>query len=72
MVWQDMTPIEALRMALDLEERAFKTYMDVVNHVTREETREVFKYLAGEEKKHQEVIKAEMEKPYYKKKSEEL
>ena len=71
MVWQDMTPLEALKMALDMEIRAHNTYMDVVKHSTREETKEVFKYLAAEELKHQTLIKKEMEKPYYKEKSEE-
>jgi len=55
-------PMEVIRMALEREEAAYRNYAEYARTATQPEIREMFRYLAGEEKKHIKLLTDEIEK----------
>ena len=49
-------------MALDREKDAYRNYTEYARIATQPEIRELFRYLAGEEKKHVKLLTEEIEK----------
>lgn len=66
MVDADLTPLEALRLALNREEAAEEFYVSTAKRVKDEGTRKMFTFLAGEERKHQRLIQDEIDKNFLK------
>lgn len=57
----EMTYQQALVMAMKKEEKAYRFYMTWKDRCGREEVGRVFRFLAGEEKKHKESLEAAYE-----------
>ncbi|NJD62364.1 MAG: hypothetical protein FIA93_06545 [Deltaproteobacteria bacterium] len=60
-----MSPIEIIRMALDREKDAVRDYTEYAKTAEDPSIREMFLFLAGEEKKHVRLLQAEVEKEVY-------
>lgn len=56
------TPIDVIRMALGREKAAYRNYTEYARIATQPEIRDLFHYLAGEEKKHVKLLSDEIEK----------
>jgi erythrin-vacuolar iron transport family protein len=56
------SPIDVIRMALDREKEAYRIYSEYARAATEPEIREMFLYLADEEKKHVKLLTDEIEK----------
>ncbi len=56
------TPIDVIRMALAREKAAYRNYTEYARIATQPEIRDLFHYLAGEEKKHVKLLSDEIEK----------
>ena len=57
-----VNPMDVIRMALDREKIAYRNYTEYARIATQPEIRELFKYLAEEEKKHVKLLSDEIEK----------
>ncbi|MBE0605004.1 MAG: hypothetical protein IH610_01810 [Deltaproteobacteria bacterium] len=57
-----VNPMEVIRMALDREKIAYRNYTEYSRIATQPEIRELFRYLAEEEKKHVKLLSDEIEK----------
>jgi len=55
-------PMEVIRMALDREKVAYRNYTEYARLATEPAIRELFQYLAEEEKKHVKLLTDEIEK----------
>jgi len=55
-------PMDVIRMALEREKVAYRNYTEYARIATQPEIRELFKYLAEEEKKHVKLLSDEIEK----------
>ena len=66
MVQADLTPLEALQLALEREKGAEEFYLKVAARLTEESSRKMFEFLAGEERKHQRMIQDEIDKNFMK------
>jgi len=55
-------PMDVIRMALDREKAAYRNYTEYARIATQPEIRELFHYLAEEEKKHVKLLSDEIEK----------
>ena len=66
MVQADLTPLEALQLALEREKGAEEFYLKVAGRLTEESSRKMFEFLAGEERKHQRMIQDEIDKNFLK------
>jgi rubrerythrin len=55
-------PMDVIRMALEREKTAVRKYSEYARTATQPEIRELFEYLAGEEKKHVKLLTDEIEK----------
>jgi len=55
-------PMEVIRMALDREKVAYRNYTEYARIATQPEIRDLFRYLAEEEKKHVKLLSDEIEK----------
>jgi len=55
-------PMDVIRMALDREKVAYRNYTEYARIATQPEIRELFHYLAEEEKKHVKLLTDEIEK----------
>jgi rubrerythrin len=55
-------PMDVIRMALEREKVAYRNYTEYARTATQPEIREMFLYLAGEEKKHIKLLTDEIEK----------
>jgi rubrerythrin len=53
----NMSPMSALQLALDSEEKAFWFYDEALKHVTNSEVRELFEELRDEETEHVRMVK---------------
>ena len=53
----NMSPMSALQLALDSEEKAFWFYDEALKHVTNPEVRELFEELRDEETEHVRMVK---------------
>lgn len=62
----DMTPLEALRLALKREQDAEAFYHSIADNLKDEGTRKMFTFLLGEERKHQRIIQDEIDKNFLK------
>ena len=62
---KEMTPVEALRFALDQEEKAYALYSGFAKQVAQDSTKKMFQFLAGEEAKHIKLIKDELDTGAY-------
>jgi rubrerythrin len=60
-----MSPIEIIRMALEREKDAVRDYTEYAKTAEDPSIREMFLFLAGEEKKHVRLLQAEVEKEVY-------
>lgn len=60
-----MSPIEIIRMALQREKDAVRDYTEYARTAEDPSIREMFVFLAGEEKKHVRLLQAEVEKEVY-------
>lgn len=60
-----MSPIEIIRMALQREKDAVRDYTEYAMTAEDPSIREMFVFLAGEEKKHVRLLEAEVEKEVY-------
>jgi rubrerythrin len=60
-----MSPIEIIRMALQREKDAVRDYTEYARTAEDPSIREMFVFLAGEEKKHVRLLEAEVEKEVY-------
>jgi rubrerythrin len=58
----DASPIDAIRKALERENAASRSYAEYGRIATQPEIRELFLYLAEEEKKHARLLTDEIEK----------
>jgi rubrerythrin len=66
MVKADLTPMEALQLAMEREKAAEDFYLKVAEKLSEESTRKMFEFLAGEERKHQNMIQDEIDKNFMK------
>jgi rubrerythrin len=57
-----MSARQALEVALSSEEKAFDFFSSALPHVKDAEVRALFEELRGEERKHQELVRAKLEK----------
>jgi len=57
-----VNPMDVIRMALDREKIAYRNYTEYARIATQPEIRELFRYLAEEEKKHVKLLTDEIEK----------
>jgi len=57
-----VNPMNVIRMALDREKIAYRNYTEYARIATQPEIRELFHYLAEEEKKHVKLLSDEIEK----------
>ena len=57
-----VNPMDVIRMALDREKVAVRNYTEYARIATQPEIRELFRYLAEEEKKHVKLLSDEIEK----------
>ena len=57
-----VNPMDVIRMALEREKSAYRNYSEYARIATQPEIRELFKYLAEEEKKHVKLLADEIEK----------
>jgi rubrerythrin len=57
-------PLEAIKIALKREQEAFDFYNNHAHLFENEGTREMFLYLAKEEKKHKDKLQEELDKNY--------
>ncbi len=55
-------PMDVIRMALEREKVAYRKYSEYARTATQPEIREMFLYLAEEEKKHAKPLADEIEK----------
>jgi rubrerythrin len=55
-------PMDVIRMALERERAAVRNYTEYARTATQPEIREMFQYLAEEEKKHVKLLTDEIEK----------
>jgi rubrerythrin len=66
MIDKHTTPLDALKMALEMESRAHDLYKKASEVVESPGAREMFRFLAEEEVRHKELIQDEIEKELYK------
>jgi rubrerythrin len=66
MVNPTLTPLEALQLALNREQGAEEFYHNAASSVEDESARQMFTFLAGEERKHQRMIQDEIDKNFLK------
>ena len=57
-----VNPMDVIRMALEREKAAVRNYTEYERTATQPEIRELFRYLAEEEKKHVKLLSDEIEK----------
>lgn len=62
----DMTPLEALQLALKREVAAEDFYQRAADTLKDESASQMFQFLAKEEKKHQQIIQDEIDKNFLK------
>jgi rubrerythrin len=55
-------PMDVIRMALDREKVAYRNYTEYARIATEPAIKELFQYLAEEEKKHVKLLQEEIEK----------
>ncbi len=55
-------PMDVIRMALEREKVAYRNYTECARNATQPEIREMFQFLAAEEKKHVKLLTDEIEK----------
>ena len=55
-------PMDVIRMALEREKAAYRSYTEYARTATQPEIREMFIFLAAEEKKHVKLLTDEIEK----------
>jgi len=55
-------PVDVIRMALERENAAYRGYVEYARIATQPEIRELFLFLAEEEKKHAKLLTDEIEK----------
>lgn len=58
----DDSPIDAIRRALEREKAAHRGYVEYARRAVQPEIRELFLFLAEEEKKHAKLLTDEIEK----------
>lgn len=56
------SPVDAIRRALERENEAYRGYVEYAASATQPEVRELFLFLAEEEKKHAKLLADEIEK----------
>ena len=61
-----MTPLEALQLALKREQGAEEFYLTTAKLFTDESSRQMFEFLAAEERKHQRLIQDEIDNNFMK------
>ncbi len=66
MIDKTLTPLEALQMAMQREKGAEDFYVKAAQNVQEESARQMFEFLAGEERKHQKMIQDEIDKNFLK------
>lgn len=58
-------PVEVIRMALEREKSAVRDYTEFAATAADPKIREMFRFLAEEEKKHVKILQDEIEKEIY-------
>jgi len=66
MIDETTTPQEAIRMAIEREKGSLEFYTQAAKIARYPGTRQMFEFLAKEEKKHRQMLEAELNKDYYK------
>ena len=66
MIEKTLTPLEALHTAMEREKMAEDYYTHAARNVQDESARQMFDFLAGEERKHQKIIQDEIDKNFLK------
>jgi rubrerythrin len=66
MVNQTLTPLEALHLAMQREKGAEDFYVNTARSMDDEGARKMFEFLAGEERKHQQMIQDAIDKNFLK------
>jgi rubrerythrin len=61
---RNTSPSEAARIALKQEQRARKFYEDCARVMVHPAARKMFEFLAGEEKKHEDLIQKEIDRNF--------
>jgi rubrerythrin len=56
------SPLDVIRMALEREKAAYRNYTEYARIATQQEIRDLFLYLAEEEKKHEKLLTDEIDK----------
>jgi len=56
------SPMDVIRMALDREKVAYRSYTEYARVATEPAIKELFQFLAEEEKKHVKLLREEIEK----------
>ncbi len=62
----DMSPLEALQLALEREKDSEAFYQSAVDNLKDESARRMFEFLVGEERKHQRIIQDEIDRNFHK------
>ena len=57
-----VNPMDVIRMALDREKIAYRNYMEYARNASEPAIRELFQFLAEEEKKHVKILQEEIER----------
>jgi rubrerythrin len=58
-------PVDVMRMALEREKAAVRDYSEFAETAKEPSIREMFLYLAGEEKKHVKLLQDEIDREVY-------
>ena len=66
MVDKTVNPLEVLQLALKREVAAEEFYLNAARSAQDESARQMFEFLAGEERKHQRMIQEEIDKNFLK------
>lgn len=61
----DMSPLEALHIALENEKKSYEFYREAACKIQDTGTKKMFEFLAKEEVRHQQMIQDEMDKGFY-------
>jgi rubrerythrin len=62
---EESSPLDALKVALEMEKNAYEFYKKAMGLVKYPGTREMFKFLMDEEVRHQQILEEEINKDFY-------
>lgn len=62
---EESSPLDALKVALEMEKNAYEFYKKAHGLVKYPGTKEMFKFLMDEEVRHQQILEEEINKDFY-------